>query len=206
VYVFTRSGTTWSQEAYVKASNTEADDLFGFSLSLSGDTLVAGAVSEDSDADGIGGNQADNAAFEAGAAYVFTRSGTTWTQEAYLKASNSDSSDNFAYSLSLEGDLLVVGARGEASTATGINGNQASNGAPNAGAVYAFSRAGATWTQGIFVKSSNTQGADEFGRSLALSAGTFVAGAKEEDSSAIGIDGNQADELAEGAGAVYVFR
>ena len=91
-YVFTRSGTTWSQQAYLKASNThntQFGDIFGYSVAISGDTLVVGAHGEDSNATGVNGDQANNSmGGNSGAAYVFTRSGTTWTQQAYLKASN----------------------------------------------------------------------------------------------------------------------
>jgi hypothetical protein len=90
VYVFTRSGGVWSQQAYVKASNTGPGDSFGFSLALSadGNTLAVGAYLENSNATGIGGNQADNSALDSGAVYVFTRSGGVWSQQAYIKASN----------------------------------------------------------------------------------------------------------------------
>lgn len=72
VCVFTRSGGVWSQQAYVKASNT-GQDLFGESVALSGDgsTLAVGARNESSNATGIDGNQADNSANGAGAVYVF---------------------------------------------------------------------------------------------------------------------------------------
>ena len=70
-------------------------------------------------------HQADNSAGNAGAVYVFVRSGTTWTQQAYLKASNTGVSDQFGYSVSLSGDTLAVGAFSEDSAATGVNGNQA---------------------------------------------------------------------------------
>ena len=83
-----RSGTIWSQQAYLKASNTGADDAFGCSVAVSGDTVVVGAIGEDSNATGVNGNQSDNSAYDSGAAYVFVRSGTTWSQQAYLKASN----------------------------------------------------------------------------------------------------------------------
>lgn len=79
---------TFTQQAYLKASNTEAIDNFGFAVAVAGDTVVVGAHREDSNATGVNGNQADNSAAQAGAAYVFVRSGTTWTQQAYLKASN----------------------------------------------------------------------------------------------------------------------
>ena len=151
VYVFTRdSGGVWTQQAYVKASNTEADDFFGQSLALSGDgnTLAVGADREDSAAIGVNGDQADNNARFAGAVYVFTRdTGGVWTQQAYVKASNTDAGDRFGQSedffgqsmaLSGDGNTLAVGAFGERSAATGVNGDQADNSASAAGAVYVF--------------------------------------------------------------------
>ncbi len=142
VYVFTFNGTTWPQQAYIKASNTGAVDLFGGSVSLSGDgnILAVGAIGESSAATGIGGNQADNAAANAGAVYVFTRSITaTWTQQFYVKASNTGASDQFGFSVALSSDgnnTLAVGATGEDSSAIGIGGIETDNSATNAGAVY----------------------------------------------------------------------
>jgi len=211
VYVFTRAGATWTQQAYIKASNTGASDLFGYNVALSADgsTLAVGASGEASAAAGIGGNQADNSAAQAGAVYVFTRAGATWTQQAYVKASNPGASDLFGYSvaLSADGSTLAVGAWLEASAATGIGGNQTDNSAAIAGAVYAFTRAGTTWTQQAYVKASNTDAGDRFALSVALSAdgSTLAVGAATEDSAATGIGGNQADNGAGGAGAVYVF-
>ncbi|HWO23166.1 MAG TPA: FG-GAP repeat protein [Kofleriaceae bacterium] len=205
VYVFVRSGTTWTQQAYVKASNTEADDSFGWSVALSGDTLAVGAQHEASEATGVNGNQADNSVSFAGAVYVFVRSGTTWTQQAYVKASNTGAGDDFGYSVALSGDTLAVGAVGEASTATGVGGNEVDNSASSAGAVYVFVRSGATWTQQAYVKASNTGTFDFFGYSVALSGDTLAVGTPNEASPATGVNGNQADNSASYAGAVYVF-
>src|SRR5207248_8120253 len=80
-----------AQQAYLKASNTGASDEFGISVALSGDTLVVCAPLESSNATGVNGNEADNSAAMSGAAYVFVRSGTSWSQQAYLKASNTGS-------------------------------------------------------------------------------------------------------------------
>ena len=212
VYVYTRAGTTWTQQAYVKASNTNTSDRFGTSVALSGNgsTLAVGAVLEDSAATGIDGDQADNTMTESGAIYVFTRAGTTWTQQAYVKASNTNTNDNFGSSvgLSTDGSTLAVGASFESSAATGIGGDQADNTVANSGAGYVFIRAGTTWTQEAYVKASNTGAADFFGYALALSAdgSTLVFGAANEDSIATGVGGNQADNTAANAGAVYVFR
>src|SRR5262249_35134640 len=155
VYVFTRTPSSWSQEAYVKASNPGAGDAFGFCVALSADgsTLAAGASGEDSVATGINGNQADNSASNAGAGYAFARNGTRWSQQAYVKASSTEAGDSFGASvaLSADGAVLAVGAPLEDSSATGINNSQA-NGATDSGAVYVFARSGSVWAQQAYVK------------------------------------------------------
>ncbi|MFN3436891.1 MAG: beta strand repeat-containing protein [Acidovorax sp.] len=142
VYVFARSAAVWTQQEYIKSSNSQAGDLFGTSVSLSsdGNTLAVGAVGESSNAAGIGGAQSDNSTLQSGAAYLFTRSGATWSQRAYLKASNTAATDMFGSSvaLSADGSALAVGALAEDSSATGIGGDQANNGATSSGAVYVY--------------------------------------------------------------------
>jgi uncharacterized protein (TIGR02145 family) len=218
------------QIAYLKASNTDASDHFGcggenhghngqsVSLSADGRTLAVGAPHESSAARGVNGNQRNNSMFDAGAVYIFTRSGDSWTQQAYLKPSTPQSGAEFGHyvALSADGNTLAASAHWEASNATGINGNQADESIPQAGAVYVFARAGAAWTQQAYLKASNTGEAgtadtfgegDQFGWSLALSSdGTTIAvGAITEDSGAVGINGNQRDNASPSAGAVYVF-
>ena len=211
VYVFVRSGTTWTQQAYLKASNTEDNDFFGWSVVLSGDTLAVGAWGESSGTTGVNpaGGQADNSAGNAGAVYVFVRNGTTWTQQTYLKASNTGANDHFGSSVALSGDTLAVGAQGESSGATGVNpaGGQADNSAAGAGAVYVFVRSGTTWTQQAYLKASNTGSDDFFCTSIALSRDTLAVGASQEASVATGVNpaNGQADNSADRAGAVYVF-
>ena len=212
VYVLTRAGTTWTQQAYIKASNPDANDHFGeksVALSSDGNTLAVGAYGESSAATGIGGNQADNTAVSAGAVYVFTRTGTTWTQQAYVKASNSEAIDHFGESIALssDGNTLAAGAPEEQSAATGVGGNQADNTAGNSGAVYVFTRAGTAWTQQAYIKASNTGPNDFFGQDVALSSdgNTLAVGAINESSAATGIGGNQSDNSASNSGAVYLF-
>ena len=205
VYVFARTGTVWAQQAYIKASNTGANDQFGYSVSLAGDTLAVGAPLEDSNATGIDGNGANNTATDSGAAYVFTRTGTTWAQQAYVKASNTGMMDYFGYSVSLSGNTLAVGAYGESSNATGIGGNQADNTSSFAGAAYVFTRSGTTWTQQAYIKASNTDSVDYFGYSVSLSGDTLAVGASFEDSNATGVGGAQGDNTLADSGAVYVF-
>jgi hypothetical protein len=203
--VFVRTGSAWTQQAYVKASNTGAGDLFGFSLALSGDTLVIGADAEASSATGVNGSQIDNGAPGSGAVYVFVRNGTTWSQQAYLKASNTNASDFFGSAAALAGDTLAVGAYHESSAATGVGGNQADNGASAAGAVYVFVRDGTAWSQQAYLKASNSGAGDLFGSSVALSGDTLAVGAYQEDSAATDVNGNQADNTSKDSGAVYVF-
>lgn len=208
VYVFVRDDTgTWSQQAYIKASNTEASDNFGVSLALSGDTLAVGAHQENSSALGVDADQADNGGANSGAVYVFTRDvDGIWTQQAYLKASNTDAGDGFGSAIALAQDTLVVGAPNEASRADGIDGNQDSNNSADAGAAYVFGRDPAgTWTQLAYVKASNSDGGDNFGATISLSGDTFVVGAPREDSAGVGIDGIQNNNRSLNSGAAYVF-
>ena len=204
-YIFVRSGGVWTQQAYLKASNTGVNDHFGYSVALSGDTVVVGASYEDSNATGVNGDGNNNSAVESGAAYVFTRSGGTWTQQAYLKASNTGGDDYFGCSVAIASDTVVVGAYGERSNATGVNGDQGNNSAPAAGAAYVFTRDGTTWTQQAYLKASNTGEYDAFGGSAAISGDTAVVGAGGEASVAGGVNGDQDDNSASGAGAAYVF-
>ena len=108
------------QQAYLKASNTDNGDKFGYSVAISGDTLVVGALSEASD----GSGQDDNSNNGAGAVYVFVRENNQWSQQAYLKASNVPICSGFGSSVAISGDTLVVGAMYESSGSTGVNGEQ----------------------------------------------------------------------------------
>jgi hypothetical protein len=109
-------------------------------LSGDGNTLAVSAPNENGGSKGINGNQSDDSAYDAGAIYFFTRSGTTWTQQAYLKGSNTDAFDEFGSSVALnrDGSIMVVGAAKEDSAAKGVNGNQNDNSAQEAGAAYVF--------------------------------------------------------------------
>ncbi|HMZ23079.1 MAG TPA: FG-GAP repeat protein, partial [Blastocatellia bacterium] len=204
-YIFVLNGATWSQQAYLKASNTGAADFFGQSVAISGDTVVIGAAFEGSNATGVNGDQSNNSAAQSGAAYVFVRSGTAWSQQAYLKASNTGASDNFGYSVAIAGNTVVVGAIGEDSNATGVNGNQSDNSAADSGAVYIFVRSGTTWSQQAYLKASNTGVSNNFGGAVAISSDTVVVGAAAESSNATGVNGDQNNNLASLAGAAYVF-
>ncbi|MCG3129013.1 MAG: hypothetical protein CHACPFDD_03909 [Phycisphaerae bacterium] len=193
-----------AQQAYLKASNTEAYDMFGAWVAISGDTAVVGAPNEDSGATGVNGDPTDNSAPDSGAAYVFVRSGTAWSQQAYLKASNTGAGDWFGGSVAISGDTIVVGASREDSSATGVNGNQLDDSAPDSGAAYVFRRSNGEWSQEAYLKASNAEGGDNFG-SVSVSGDTIVVGAYSEDSSATGVNGDQNDNGASDSGAAYVF-
>jgi hypothetical protein len=194
--VFVRVAGSWSQQAYLKASNTAGSDLFGQAVAVSGNIVAVGAYWEDSSATGIDGSQADGAN-DSGAVYVFNRSGSTWSQQAYVKASNTNASDEFGIAVALDGETLLVGARREASIATGVNSNQADNTAAGAGAAYVFFRNGGTWSQQAYLKASNTGSSDEFGNAVAVDGDTAIVGAANED----GPDNGTQNQ----SGAAYVF-
>src|SRR5450631_642587 len=154
------------QLAYIKASNTHANDHFGnggalegHGLALSGDasTMAVGAPYESSAAKGINGNQNDTSLYSAGAVYVFTQKNGAWTQQAYIKASNPGQSYRFGHHivLSQDGNTLAVSSFYEASAAKGIDGDQTDKSIPQAGAVYVFARTGAVWSQQSYIKASN---------------------------------------------------
>ncbi len=173
--------------------------------------MAVGAFLENSGATGINGNQFDNTVFDAGAAYVFTRSSGAWTQQAYIKASNLVENDHTGWDVALAGDAskFAISVHHEDSAAKGVDGDQSDNNADGAGAALVFSQdSGGAWDQQAYIKASNTDPIDNFGVSVALSEdGNLLAvGAHREDSADIGIDGDQADNSTESAGALYVFQ
>ncbi len=207
-YVFRRTGSTWAQEAYLKASNTAGNTTFGSAVAIDGDTIVVGASGESSNATGVDGDQSNSAASGSGAAYVFTRTGATWSQQAYLKASNARANAKFGSSVGISGDIAIVGAPSEASNATGVNcttpGCQQDTSVGTAGAVYVFARTGTSWMQEAYVKAS-TASSGLFGSAIAISNNTIVVGARFESSKAIGVNGDPNDASVNGAGAAWVF-
>jgi len=214
VFVYRRGWAGWVLEAALKASNAETFDGFGRAVAIDGDTIVVGATGEDSAATGVNSaapGPEDNSRSESGAAYVFRRSGTSWAQEAYLKASNTGSIDGFGRSVAISGDIIAVSAPDEDSAATGVNGSapgQDDDSMASAGAVYVFHRSDTIWAQEAYVKASNTGASDGFGRSVALSGNTLVVGASGEDSGATGVDAiapGPGDNSKADSGAAYVF-
>ncbi|TGM65758.1 hypothetical protein EHQ96_13430 [Leptospira levettii] len=215
VYVFQRTGSTWVQQAYIKPPNAEANDQFGISLSISGDTIVVGAFNEASNQTTITNGtsaSANNSAAFAGAAYVFQRSGTSWAQQAYLKASNIEANDRFGTSVSISGNTIVVGSGFEDSNQTTItNGATAStdNTASASGAAYVYRRTGSTWAEEAYLKAPNADANDQFGNAVAIDGDTIVVGAFSEASNQTTITNGttaSSDNSAALAGAAYVFQ
>ena len=181
-------------------------------LSDDGNTLLSAALDEDCLATGVNPKECDNdrkADRSAGAAYIFVRNGTTWSEQAFIKASNSGANDWFGSRSALSGDgnTAAFGASLEDSSGRGVDGKQDDDKAPESGAVYFFRRNGTTWSQQHYVKAANADAYDEFGGSVALSRDgrTMVVAAHSEDSSSHGVGGNQADNGSAEAGAAYVF-
>lgn len=211
VWIFERTGSSWSRTAYIKASDPDLSDQFGYAVALSADglTLAVGAFGEDSSSTGVGGDPSLDGATDSGAAYIFDKSGGTWSQTAYLKASNAEADDLFGESLDIssDGNTLVVGARLEDSNSRAVNGTESSNGRTDSGAAYVFHRSGGVWTQDAYLKAPNADLSDWFGQPVAMAADgqTLAVGAGREDSSADGVDGNMNNNGAPQAGAIYTF-
>lgn len=203
VYVLSRDGDSWVQQAYLKASNTESLDSFGDSLTISadGNTVAVAAAYEDGGASGVGGDQSDNSQTNSGAVYVYTRNAGVWSQQAYIKASNPLINDNFGVStkLSADGDFLYVGSPKEDSGSVLDVGDT-----NNAGVVYIYSRSGEVWSQSGYIKPDSVQINMGFGFDLALSDdGTTLAVGGSTEKSAVPDD--PTDQSLTLAGAVWVF-
>ena len=156
-YVYTRSGTTWTQQAKLKASDGAAFDYFGASVAISGDTIVVGAWGND-----------DNGS-ASGSAYIFTRSGTTWSEQAKLTASDGESDDRFGQHVAISGNTIVVGAD-----------NDDDNGSAS-GSAYVFTGSGTMWNEQAKLIASDGAAFDDFGQSVAIDGDTIVIGAWMDD-------------------------
>jgi hypothetical protein len=152
-YVFTRSGTAWSQQAKLTAGDGTAFDYFGFSVAVDANTAVIGTLQD------VGAN------FQQGSAYVFVRSGTTWTQQQKLLAADGAANDSFGNSVFLLGDTLMLGAAGDTN---GANLRQ--------GSAYVFNRTGTTWAQSQKLVAADGTADDSFGAGVAFTQNAAVVG------------------------------
>jgi len=213
-YVFNRNGNMWAQEAYLKPPNTDTEDRFGYSVSISGNTIVATSIWESSNQTTITNGptaSADNSASHAGAAYVFVKVGGNWEQQAYLKAANAEANDAYGVSAAISGDTIVVGAYWESSNQTTIsNGVLASNdnSATHAGAAYVYTRTGSNWSQQAYLKAANALANNWYGYRVAIDGDTLVIGSQQESSNQVTITNDataSSDTSASHAGAAYVY-
>ncbi len=172
-YIFHRTGGLWTQQAKLTSSDGASFDYFGCSVGISGDYAVVGAYLDDV---GANGNQ--------GSAYVFYRTGTTWTQQAQLTSSDGQPGDYFGNSVSISGDNVIVGAyMDDVSFST------------DQGSAYIFSRSGSSWSQQAQLYYNFGWPYDYFGCSVSISGNYAVAGAYGWDRNGAGID----------EGAAFVF-
>jgi len=166
VYVYVLSGTIWAEQAKLTASDGAAGDSFGRSVAIDGETII------------IGARQDDDNGTSSGSAYIYTRSGSTWTEQAKLTASDGAASDSFGTSVAISGDTVVIGARLDDDNGT------------NSGSTYVYTRSGSMWTEQAKLKASDGAAADFFGNHLAISGDTIAIGAFFDDDN--GIDSGSA--------------
>src|SRR6266498_3967425 len=145
---------TFTQHQKLEASDPAAFDGFGFSVAISGETVVVGALFDDG-----------AAGLQQGSAYVFARSGGVWTQQQKLLASDAAAGALFGISVAISGETVVVGAPGDDSR----------------GSAYVFARNGGVWSQQQKLLASDAAAGDAFGESVAISGETVVVGAQFDD-------------------------
>ena len=170
VYVWVRSGETWSQQDNLVPADGTTGDRFGISLSLNGDYAIIGASEDDDNGDA------------SGSAYIFKRSGSSWTQQQKLVAPDGVSDDEFGRSVSIGSDYAIIGAYQDDD-----NGNES-------GSAYIFQRNGSTWTQQQKLVASDGDSLDNFGASVSISGDYAIIGAEEDDA------------VGEGSGSAYIFQ
>ncbi|CAN5262227.1 hypothetical protein BH10ACI1_BH10ACI1_23770 [soil metagenome] len=170
-YVYILSGGTWTQQAVLLANDGAVADKFGYSVAISENTIVVGAYNDDAPLS------------NSGSAYVFVRSGTTWSFQQKLTASDAAADQEFGNAVAITGETIAVGEH-----FADLPGNS------EAGAVYIYRRTGTVWaqTQKLIPVAPVILG-DLFGESVAISGNKIAIGAQGDDNPFTG------------AGAVYVF-
>ena len=156
VYVFTGTGSSWTRTAEFTASDDGGSDQFGWSVAVSGSTIVVGA-----------NEHTVSGRVQQGAAYVFSGIGGSWSQTAELTASDGASGDYFGASVAITGSTVVVGAI-----------YHTANGHYEQGSAYVFTSGGASWSQSAELNPSDGGASDDFGLSVAVSGSTVFVGAK----------------------------
>ncbi|MCG8408979.1 MAG: hypothetical protein MI923_27555 [Phycisphaerales bacterium] len=179
-YVFVRSANGWEQQAKLTATDAAAGDSFGFSAAISGEAVVVGAHNWESPTSGT----------DAGAAYVFRRSGANWNEESILQATDQAASDSFGRAVDIDGNAVVVGAP-----------FKDASGKSNSGKAYVFRNSSGTWSQEAQLTGrtpSLVEPNDRLGESVSISGNRVAAGAPGGDADPISLIKNE-------TGAVYIF-
>jgi hypothetical protein len=158
-FIFVRDGTNWTQQARLNPVGIGRDDEFGYSVAISGDTVIVGSPQDDLATDE-----------DVGSAYIFLRNGTTWSQQAKILATTHAAADRFGYSVGLSGDTAVIGAP-----------LLDKNNLVDSGSVSIFVRNGATWTEQTTLPLIPGKAGDRFGSAVAISGDSVLIGAPYGD-------------------------
>ena len=177
-YIFVRSGTTWTQQQKLVASDGMDSDNFGIAVAISGETAIVGAYLDD-----------EGANTDQGSAYIFVRNSGTWTEQRKLVASDGAKGDNFGTAVAISGETVVIGAAYDDLGANSENTDQ--------GSAYVFVRNGTTWTEQQKLVATDGAAGDIFGFSVAISGETAVVGAYADNEGANSANTDQ--------GSAYVF-
>ena len=180
-YIFIRSSNTWAVQQKLVADDPEANSYFGWSTALSDNTILIGALWNDSTCSGTDIN--------CGAAYVFSRSGNLWTQQQKLHASAPGNGDEFGRSIALDGDTALIGS-GKDDTSCSGNGI-------NCGAAFIYTYSRDSWFTQQKITAENVVNTNNFGIAVALDGDTALIGADKDNGTCNGTDVS--------CGAVYVF-
>jgi len=169
-YIFKRDGTAWVQQQKLTASDGAARDWFGWSVSISGDKIIVGAYGDD-----------DKGA-KSGSAYIFRWDGTSWSQQQKLLPLDGAAEDYFGCSVSISGDLAIVGAEGDDDEGS------------DSGSAYIFKWDGTAWSQQQKLTASDGAAGDYFGYSVSISGDLAIVGAAYDD------------DKGDYSGSAYIFR
>ncbi len=194
--MFVRSGTTWSQQAYLKAPAPQNNDYFGTSVAISGNRIAVGAPQASRVV-------ASGIEWTVGGVFTFNRAGSVWTAAAPLWSWLDGT--QFGVAVALSGDTLLVGAYANSSNATGLNGDWHNGSVSYAGAAWLYAWGTGTWHETAFLKANEANANDQFGYAVAFSGQTVVVGAAWEDGSSTGIGGDFTKLGISNAGACYTF-
>jgi hypothetical protein len=198
-FVYQRNNGQWTEAQELEApASLEDGATFGWGVDLAGDVIAIGAPRARGGDEGQG----------PGEAFVYERAAPSgmWTLKQSFRATIPRASDWFGWGVELSESLLLLSVPGDASSSLGLMGDPNLDGARNSGAIYMYGRNKDQWVETGFIKSSNSNTPDYFGWAIAMQGDTIVSSATGEASDATGVQGNQASNALESAGAAYVFR